>query len=179
MNKFAILCMAAFATCVASAASVKWTSGTFSDGFTDHNGNSLANNTAYTMSVYFYTDAGITQFGDVSTAVKGNQFTGAYGNSPTGFSNSTQESTVIYYCKAIISGTDGDDVWQRESTLADFSMPTQNDKNINFLTGAGFNTAGSKWGEWQTVPEPFSGTLALLGMIGIGLRRKLKKAKKA
>jgi len=34
-------------------------------------------------------------------------------------------------------------------------------------------------GAWQAVPEPFSGTLALLGMAGIALRRKLKKAKKA
>jgi len=31
----------------------------------------------------------------------------------------------------------------------------------------------------QAVPEPFSGTLALLGLSAIALRRKLKKAKKA
>lgn len=153
---------------IANAASVKWNTGAFTAGFADKDGNSLANSTAYSIIVSFYSDAKGSSLvtSSTQTKAKGN---GAY--------NAQTDSTVYdftagttYYASAIIS--DGSN--ELKSNLASFTMPDTGDANINFTLGTGFDTVANQWSSsgWQSVPEPTSALLMLLGFAGLTLKRK-------
>ena len=82
MKKLLTIAGAVLVAGFANAAAVSWNSGTYSAGFVDPDGNSLANSTAYTMVVSFYSDAACQNLVTTSTATsaKGN---GAF-NAKTG-----------------------------------------------------------------------------------------------
>ena len=183
MKKLLITTALGLVASFVNAASVAWSSGTFDNGFTDHTGTSLASSTAYTMTVFFYSDSE----GKNSVAVTGNSAgTGQpngryYAKTSDSFANSTASETMTYYVKAIISGKDGTGAdYYREAALASFTTGTSGDVNLNFMTGAGFDTESIKWGDWKAgtgpgpepIPEPSSALLVLLGMAGLALKRK-------
>ena len=184
MRKLLLTAAIGLATSFAPAAAVQWNSGSFTEGFKDHNGASLASSTAYTMTVFFFSDSEGKNLVDVTgnsvaTAKPNGQYNNATSDS---FESSTTEKTQTYWVKALIQGKDsaGADYY-RETVLASFTMGTSGDKNINFTTGAGFDVdTSAKWdaGGWkegtppEPVPEPTSGLLMVLGLSALALRRK-------
>ena len=76
MKKIMLALAVAVIAGFAQAATVKWNSGSFANGFVDENGASLANSTAYTLTVYLYDATGATLL-DTSSATTANA-TGAY-----------------------------------------------------------------------------------------------------
>ena len=185
MKKLLIATAIGLAASFAPAASVQWTSGTYNNGFVDHNGASLYDNGTYTMTVLFYSDSEgkspIVVSGDSVDSAKPN---GQYNNTTSdSFESSTESKTMTYYVKAIIQGKDSTGAdYYRESALASFTMGVSGDKSINFTTGGGFDVDdSSKWaaGGWkegkpgpEPVPEPTSGLLMVLGLSALALRRK-------
>jgi hypothetical protein len=178
MKKLLVIAGAVLMASFANAAAVQWNSGLFTEGFTGPDGATLAKSTDYTMIVSFYSDAnGATLVTDSTvTSAKPN---GAY-NAKTGdlFSNGK-----TYYVSAILKANDG--TVQRLVDLSAFTLGDTGDANINFTSGAGFDTAGNKWGAWETVgggdepdtpsedvPEPTSGLLLLVGAAALALRRR-------
>ena len=157
----------------AHAAAVQWNSGTNSNGFKDPDGNSLKNSTLYTMIVTFYDTDGTTVLGTDSKDKAG--ATGAYSNTYSGYDF---EAGKTYYASAIIKANDGSS--SREAGTGSFTIAENGaNGNINFTTGAGFDTASPKWSSnWASggsdVPEPTSGLLFLVGGAMLALRRKQK-----
>ena len=159
----AIVCAAAFA----QAATVNWSSGTFSGGFAGPDGKTMKGSTAYTMVVSLYTDdkGATTPITSTSSTPNGG---GAYMGTLDGLTADTD-----YYVSAIISGKDADGTeWTREAALSAIHTPLQGTPTLNFMDGSNFTVTGAKWGEWQSVPEPTSGLLLLLGVAGLALRRR-------
>lgn len=167
MKKLVMFVGAALLTGFAQAAAVSWNSGLAAAGFVGPDGNSLANSTAYTMIVTFYSDAAGTDVLATSTVNKAKP-NGSF-NTKTGdlFAN---DST--YYVSAVIKANDGSVTW--EAALSSFTVGATGDATLNFTTGSGFDTVGQKWASdgWQNAPEPTSGLLTLLGLAGLALRRK-------
>ena len=157
----------------AQAATVRWSSGGFSNGFGDENGGSLANSTAYTLTVTLWDAAGTTQL-DTMTADAANA-TGAY----AGAFSYTAAASTGYMISAVLAKNDGTATLEMDK--AAFTTPASGTKTLNIATGANFDTTGSKWdaGGWQTsgggdTPEPTSGLLLLVGGAMLALRRKQK-----
>lgn len=167
MKKLVMFVGAALLAGFAQAAAVSWNSGLASAGFVGPDGNSLANSTAYTMIVTFYSDAAGTDVLATSTVNKAK---------PNGSFNTKTDDLFAngstYYVSAVIKANDGSATW--EAALSSFTVGATGDATINFTTGSGFDTAGQKWASdgWQNVPEPTSGLLTLLGLAGLALRRK-------
>ena len=156
----------------AQAAAVAWNSGTNSNGFKDPTSTTLKNSTAYTMIVTFWD--GTTELGTSSDTTASSL--GAYTGTYDGYDFAADKT---YYASAIISANDGS--YTRTAEKAAFTIPGNNsDASINFYTGAGFDASGIKWGDWtaassgggESVPEPTSGLLMLIGVAGLALRRK-------
>ena len=169
MKKLLTLVGAALAVGFAHAAAVSWNSGLFSEGFVGPDGNSLARSTAYTMVVSFYSDAAGTDLLTTSTVGTARP-NGAY-NTSTGDSYAFANGST-YYVSSIIKANDGAASW--EAALASFTLGDTGDATLNFTSGAGFDVAGQKWSDagWQSVPEPTSGLLMLLGVAGLALKRR-------
>lgn len=167
MKKLLTLVGAALMVGCVHAASVQWNSGLYSEGFVGPDGNSLARSTAYTMVVSFYSDAAGTDLLATSTMASARP-NGAY-NAKTDdvFANKS-----TYYVSAVIKANDGSASW--EAALASFTLGDTGDATLNFTSGAGFDVAGQKWSDagWQSVPEPTSGLLMLLGVAGLALKRR-------
>ena len=161
---FAVAVIAGFV----QAASVKWSTGGFSNGFLDENGESLANSTAYTVTAILWDSTGTTQL-DSQTVTSANA-TGAYSGT---FSYAAAASTD-YMFSAIIAKNDGTATMTMDK--AAFRTPASGAKTLNIASGANFATTGNKWasGGWETsgAPEPTSGLLLLVGAGILGLRRK-------
>lgn len=175
MKKILVIAGAVLMASFANAAAVSWNSGVYTAGFVGPDGATLAKSTDYTMVVSFYSDAGTTLVTESTvTTAKAN---GAY-NTKTDdlFTNGK-----TYYVSAILKANDG--TVQRIADLASFTLGDTGDGNINFTTGAGFDTASNKWGAWETVgggdtpsgdvPEPTSGLLLLVGAAALALKRKV------
>ena len=167
MKKLMIIAGAMLLAVAANAAAVSWNTGAFSAGFAGPDGKTLANSELYTLTVSFYSDAAGKTLVTTSTQTKA-KGNGAY-NSKTAdvFDNGT-----TYYVSAILKANDGSS--QLTMDTVSFTLGDTGDSTINFTTGAGFDTTSQKWASsgWQSVPEPTSGLLMLLGMAGLALRRK-------
>ena len=176
MKKLMTIAGAVLLAGFANAAAVSWNTGTYSNGFVGPDGKTLASSTAYTMLVTFYSDAaGTTKVTESSaTTAKPN---GSY----TAKTADVFESDKTYYVTAILTANDNSA--SLELPMASFTTPGTGDGNVNFTTGAGFDSASSKWSPssgWSTgggsggVPEPTSGLLLLVGGAMLALRRKQK-----
>ena len=174
MKKLLTLVGTALAIGFAHAAAVQWNSGSVGEGFKGPDGNSLASSTAYTMIVTFYSDASGANVLATSTATSARP-NGAYSATTVDGVTSPFSASTTYYVKALIKANDGSATW--ETDIASFTMPANANVNLNFTTGAGFDTVSQKWasGGWETggsVPEPTSGLLVLVGLAGLALRRR-------
>ena len=173
MKKLMIALAAVAMAIGANAAAVVWTTGLNTDGFAGPDGNKLTTADGYTYIITFFDASGV-QVGTASstTTVKPN---GSVGGTYSGynFQNSVagDPDDTIYTYMAQVVIKDGDKI-VRETEKVAFDMPYANNASINFSTGGGFKTTGSKWGAWQTVPEPTSGLLLLIGVAGLALKRK-------
>jgi len=166
MKKLLMIAGVALMAGFANAAAVQWNSGVFTAGFTGPDGKTLANSTAYTMTVNFYSDSAGKNLVASSTVTKA-KANGAY-NAKT---DDLFTAGGTYYVTALLTENDGDK--STGFTLAEFAVPSNGDGSINFTTGAGFANVEKQYTTgWMAVPEPTSGLLLLLGVAGLALRRK-------
>ena len=181
----AIVCAAAFA----QAASCTWTSGTLygaedaDGGWATGSANLIKNRGEVTMQVFLLADveaydalATKTQaelyeaYKDQSTPLSGTSkivATGNLGNAVT----ITEDNSFAGVEYAVVIATYTDTTLENK----EFYMATLAKSTWNSVQSKG--TAGniiSGVADWQTVPEPTSGLLLLLGVAGLALRRKQK-----
>ena len=151
----AIVCAAAFA----QAAAINWSTGDLCGS----NGEYISDNAGlgYSYSVVV-TIAGL---GDSTGSQDWDEFTGSYASAPVATDYTASILITEYKGGSVVATMSGSGAF---TTNASESFDT----TINFGSGNGFNTPGSKLGAWQPVPEPTSGLLMLLGVAGLALRRK-------
>ena len=174
----AIVCVAA----LSHAATVNWSTGMIGP-CADREGwgsGKIANGTeGYNAICYFW--ANEADAGDISKAMS--ELTGDSSSTVAGKQLSNSANTFAdgtYYTQIVV--TKGD--YKLESQVAYFTVDSgSSDPNptITFLTGSGLTAksgsfdatygAFSKDG-WQSVPEPTSGLLLLLGVAGLALKRR-------
>ncbi len=175
MKKLIVAFAAIAMTVCAQAAAVTWSSG----AFLDYTGELVRTSAGgYTATVAFYTFDG-TDYIDVSSTFGGTLTTTTVGKGPTMKSDTGDGmATGTYYAQLTIVSGD----WTLTSEMAVFSYNSSDlgTKILTFATGAGFATETTKFDQtsanygWQSVPEPTSGLLLLIGMGALALRRKLK-----
>ena len=186
----AIVCAAAFA----NAANVewKWTSTLY-----DHpNGDSAYNGTVYIVNANSYTQQAVLDAllagGDLSSYNMGSGIATANGKAPSSPSTITTDASsftptrtvgsdkyIDFFYAALTTGTDGKDyvfLGSTQSVALDTTMDTTLSKSLSSsktgIDGATFGAQG--WYLAESVPEPSSGLLLLLGIAGLALRRKQK-----
>ena len=168
MKKIMLALAVAVIAGFAQAAAVKWSSGGFGNSFLDESGNSLANSTAYTMTVYLWDATGNTKLDEMSVTTA--NATGAY----TGQFDYAAAASTGYMLSAVLAKNDGTASITMDK--AAFTTPASGTKQLNIATGANFATTGAKWasGGWETsgAPEPTSGLLRLVVAGSLGRRRK-------
>ena len=152
----AIVCAAAFA----QAASVSWTTGYFNGS----NGQMAYMNelSGYTYSVMVEFSNGITDSG-IETY-------GSFAGEPSGFALNTD-----YMATIVVTETDGSGNVKTATATGIFTSGDSESfaKTIDFNTGDGFKSGSFlATAEWQSVPEPTSGLLLLIGVAGLALRRR-------
>ena len=185
----AIVCAAAFA----NAANVewKWTSTLY-----DHpNGDSAYNGTVYIINANSYSQQtvldAILAGGDLASYNMGSGISTSNGKAPSAYSTigdgssfaptrtEGTEKYIDFYYAALTTGTDGKDyvfLGSTQSVNLDTTMDTHLSKSLSSsktgIDGATFSAQG--WYLAESVPEPSSGLLLLLGIAGLALRRKQK-----
>ena len=178
------------------AASVTWSSGVLKTPASADGGWSSSNITSGSAAGYFWvidaTTYGSLYDADVSTMM-GNVM-GKYASidtnaksvtiTDTGYQSPTLNTTTVNYkdpanysagdtayAAMILVYNDGD----ADYYIANVATWTFASASNKTLTGLGTNlggTGGAALGGWQSVPEPTSGLLMLLGMAGLVLRRR-------
>ena len=166
----AIVCAAAFA----QAANYSW--GFMNDqifgpaGYVDGEG--------YLIDGKAFLYIGGTQIGDPAT-IDGNYTYGVFDNSAVDTSGKVQtlergditESFVGQAYKLVLQTLDGK--YQVEVTgTSEFATVGAGAGEPNFNYETFISTAGISADQWQSVPEPTSGLLLLLGVAGLALRRR-------
>ena len=185
----AIVCAAVFA----NAANVdwKWTSTLY-----DHpNGDSAYNGTVYIINANSYSQQtvldAILAGGDLASYNMGSGIATSNGKAPTAYTTIGDASSftptrtvgsdkyVDFYYAALTTGTDGKDyvfLGATQSVALDTTADSHLSKSLSSsktgIDGATFSAQG--WYLAESVPEPSSGLLLLLGIAGLALRRKQK-----
>ena len=161
----AIVCAAAFA----QAASVSWTCTAVKGG----DGNKITTDMAYTFIVAIYDATTSTKLGESSSStITFNAVSGTVADA---------ENSHNYY--AVLSASNKD--YALADSIANtkfyFSTDAMSTYKINLTTGSGLTDETTGIGTWsasswqsQSVPEPTSGLLLLLGVAGLALKRKQK-----
>ena len=186
----AIVCAAVFA----NAANVdwKWTSTLY-----DHaNSDAAYNGTVYIINANSYSQQTVLDAllagGDLASYNMGSGVATSNGKAPSGYSTITTDASsfaptrtvgsdkyIDFFYAALTTGTDGKDyVFLSSSYYAgiDSTADTHLSKSLSSsktgIDGATFSAQG--WYLAESVPEPSSGLLLLLGIAGLALRRKQK-----
>ena len=183
----AIVCAAVFA----NAANVdwKWTSTLY-----DHtNGDAAYNGTVYVINANSYSQQAVLDAilagGELTDYIMGSGRATTDGKSPSGYSTIGDAGTfaptrmegelpmIDFYYAALTTGTDGKDyvfLGSTQNVALDTTMDTHLSKSLSAskvtVDGATFGAQG--WYLAESVPEPTSGLLLLLGVAGLALRRK-------
>lgn len=165
MKKLLILAAAIVAGVAANAASFKWTGA----NIYDHTGTTKYTGTA---SIYAYlttetvADAvKVIDVGVTAGTIKDGSTTGYT------YNWTAADSTKSYNFYMVIE--DGD--YTFDSSISDPQVIKLGAAQATGTTTVGFAnmaTATQAAGNWQSVPEPTSGLLMLLGMAGLALKRK-------
>ena len=126
--------------------------------------------TDYTATVTFWDATGATII-DLGSSAAGAVDTTASMGQYFGTVSDVFTNNKSYYAQLTLAN----DKWTITSEKAQFTIGDV-DATINFTTGAGFATETAKitygTGTWESVPEPTSGLLLLLGVAGLALKRK-------
>ena len=192
-----MIAMAAVALAIgAQAATITWGSGVFKTPVDSNGGWSSANVASGSVSGYLWsvTEAAYTAMysSDVSTmmanvlgeyaTVTDGKITGVKEGSIAPLANTTaitHRDTAQYsagdtaYAVLLYTYTDagGNDFYI--ANVGTWEFATASNKTVaNMGTILGGGSSGTSLGGWQSVPEPTSGLLMLLGMAGLALRRK-------
>ena len=178
------LMIAAAVVCVAAlsqAATVAWSTGKILTPGEGGNGWSESNfgktSGEYLATIYFWDT--MANAGDLTKAMKVTGNTSSESKSTTkAFKNETSDSfeATTYWTQMIVEKSDG--TTKLTSEVASFTYDGGIESpSLDFFAGTGFNeTFSGKTGAysagWQSVPEPTSGLLLLLGVAGLALRRR-------
>lgn len=182
-----VLVLGVIATAVSiQAAQIKWSANNLFSGYSVSEG---ATTTKYLGTAYLFDAATISQsalfdaivadatYSLATKAVSSTAMTTAgvvpaatveYGSANTAYS--------VYFAilegdKLYLSNVKDITTSSSETVATTVSFGTQNNNSSTFsATAASLSYAGA--GHWQTVPEPTSGLLMLLGMAGLTLRRR-------
>lgn len=175
MKKLVITLVALVLASAVQASAVVWNSGTYALGFKSPTGTKMSG-TDYTMTVTFwqlvnseYTQVAATGISSSSASA----MTGAY----SATTSDAFKAGTTYYLTAVI---ESDEYKLTTVGYSAFETPYDNsNSSINLMSGAGFAESGVKWDttvtgalNWQTVPEPTSGMLALVGLAMLALKRR-------
>lgn len=157
MKKLLILAAVITATIAANAASWKWTAANIYSP-TD----STAKLTGGTATLYAYLSSA-----EASSAVAIQTTSVSSGSISVTFDNSVTTVTGNDYSFYFI--LESGDYTYTSATKADLGAQATDTTTIAF---GNLKTATTTGGGWQSVPEPTSGLLMLLGMAGLALKRK-------
>ena len=187
MKKLMIALAVAAIAGFAQAATCSWGSGALKTAASADGGWSGTNvntaNALVTMSIYLidsdtYDSLATASQKDLfdSYSTKEADLTGQNKNANTGALigaitiNEADSYAGVQYAVAIATYTDANygDMYIATRATAGFNAATQKGS----ATGIFANVASATGGGWQSVPEPTSGLLMLLGMAGLALRRR-------
>ena len=196
MKKRLIIAAASMMAVTSQAATVTWASGVFKTPVDANGGWSTANVVSGTVSGYLWsvTEAAYTAMyssdastmmanvlGEYATVTDG-KITGVKEGyiAPTASTTAvTIKDTANYsagdtaYAVLLYTYTDASDNQFYIANVGTYEFASASNKSIaNMGTILGGGTSGTSLGGWQSVPEPTSGLLMLLGMAGLALRRK-------
>ena len=165
MKKMMVTVAIALAAVVSHAAAVSW--GT--NAIKDHNGTNVKNASPVTFTaictIWDSTGESVLYTSDPTANNSMSQFKSSW---------TASSPNTSYMAQLVITSSDG---WTLTSEKAAFTTDSADPFNIQFSTGTGFGgtpqlvNSGTNFG-WQSVPEPTSGLLLLLGVAGLALKRK-------
>ena len=181
-----------------NAAAITWNSGVLKQPASSEGGWGTANIASGSATGYFWVidaatyaslynaDAATMQANVIASYATVDTTAGTI-SAKSGYSTPTSATTAITYkddggygagdtaYAAMIfvytDGTSGDQFYIANVGAFEFTS-AQNKSQTNMAQFIGGGTSGTSLGGWQSVPEPTSGLLLLLGMAGLALKRK-------